>query len=225
MKDPDSTTPTNAALHAADTTFPKVLEDGNTFLSNAVQDGNFETVLALLQSGADANVPRANGDTPFIISIYTSNPEIASILIKYGADVNATTKGWTNLMVATYMEEAEIVKTLLEHGAEVDAKDSNGWTSLLLAANKQSFNIVSLLIDYGADVDAKNDAGWSALKMASGQCYEPMVELLIENGANLDQLWGPMAQKWLPEIRQRKKRTVELMIGIGIAALMRKQRW
>ena len=58
----------------------------------------------------------------------TRSPEVVTLLIKAGADVNAKDKyGVTPLhRAAAYNENPEVITILIKAGADVNAKDSDG---------------------------------------------------------------------------------------------------
>jgi ankyrin repeat protein len=81
-----------------------------------------------------------------------NNPEIASALLKAGADVNARdANGVTPLMFAAIDGNIGIIKVLLEAGANVNAKSNGYMTPLLWAFNYGHLGAMSMLLRAGAD--------------------------------------------------------------------------
>jgi ankyrin repeat protein len=75
------------------------------------------------------------------------NIEILEVLIKNGADVNATDDemGITPLMDAAYMNQVAAVETLLKYGADKNISDKNGKTAIEYATQRKNKRIVKIL--------------------------------------------------------------------------------
>ena len=103
---------------------------------------------------------------------FSSTPEIIKLLLKNGADVNATglpaLVGITPLMFAAMFSSPEVVKLLLDNGADVKFRTNKGATPLMFAVARPSAppEIVTLLIEAGADVNARDDDGMTPLMVA-----------------------------------------------------------
>jgi ankyrin repeat protein len=130
-----------------------------------------EVVSLLLKNGADVNaknigettalaaaIMNANPQVMSIISEKTrssalndianmrDNPELVSLLLKNGADVNAKNGyGVTILMVASIGNSPEVVSLLLENGADINARSNDGRTVLEYASDPK---VISLLRQY-----------------------------------------------------------------------------
>ena len=80
-----------------------------------------------------------------------SSPEVVTMIMDKGADVNAAdTDGWTALMFAAKRGEQEVAMILLKAKADVNAKNQDGWTPLMLARNAEHPAMVELLKAHGA---------------------------------------------------------------------------
>ena len=118
----------------------------------AATKGHVEIVRFLLESGADPDAPKPNRSwTALHTALVTSNPEIATILIDAGADVNAVSEtGATPLMVAVKWGYTEIVERLLAEGARTDPVNPQGFSALRLAQVEGKADIFRILIQSGA---------------------------------------------------------------------------
>jgi ankyrin repeat protein len=113
--------------------------DGFTALGLASFFGNQEIVKFLLENNADPNVASANSFhvAPIHSACAISNFEIAELLIKSGADVNAKQmSGVTPLHSAAHNGQTKIAKLLIENGAEVNTKTEDGKSPLEMAEEK-----------------------------------------------------------------------------------------
>jgi uncharacterized protein len=119
---------------------------GNQDLYDAIEQGDYERVQALLRQGADPQSTwrgfqllsardrdrRRHFDAPPLIrAIQLKYPEIAAVLIEHGADVNARdAAGTPALMLAARQGWTALVRRLLDRGADVQATDRDGQTIL-----------------------------------------------------------------------------------------------
>ena len=79
------------------------------------------------------------GITALMIASVRGGRDTAEILIKYGADVNATKKnGRTALMMAADEGHAWVVDLLIANGANVNAKSVTGDTAMKLAKDERT---------------------------------------------------------------------------------------
>lgn len=107
-----------------------------------------------LDREASPNVPANNSFkvTPLHSACAVSNFEIAEILIKKGADVNAKQmSGVTPLHSAAHNGQTKLAKLLIENGADVNAKMEDGKTPLLMAEEINNNETIELLKNSGAE--------------------------------------------------------------------------
>ena len=135
-----------------------------------VQRRDPRIIKALLDKGADPNVPGKNGYTPLMSAI---DPDVVRWLVQHKADVNARTKsGLTALMVGhqnVWPEPPEKDIILLTNGANPDLQENDGNTALHQAVRTGQTNIIAALLDYKANPNIQNNDGLTPLDIALSQ--------------------------------------------------------
>ena len=181
---------------------PNAAGAGYTALHAAALRGDLATVKALLERGANPELPITRG----------------SPVRRFGSQwaLPTTLQGATPLIVAAAYVEPDIMKALLAAGARADAALADGTSALLVAAGtpveKEArpsdlvrWNIVdsdtpvvpraepdvltavTLLLDAGANVnDVALATGDTALHGAAGDDMPSVIQLLVERGAALN---------------------------------------
>ncbi|MEA1786002.1 ankyrin repeat domain-containing protein [Arenibacter sp. GZD96] len=110
--------------------------DGFTLLGLAAFFGHLDLAQELLEKGADPNIAANNQFkvAPIHSACATSNLEMAVLLIKNGADVNAKQmQNVTPAHSAAHNGQTELVQLLFDNKADINAKMENGQTPLSMA--------------------------------------------------------------------------------------------
>lgn len=128
--------------------------------------------------------------TPLHWSAIFDHFEVSSLLINYGANVNAKdTAEKTPLHYAALSKGKKVARLLLARGAQVNARDKFGNTPLhdaVVVGNKEA---AALLISKRANVNEKNSSlGYTPLHLAAFLCRKELAELLIVNKADVNAL-------------------------------------
>ena len=87
---------------------------GFTALMHAAKTGNINCLVALLDDGADPNIPNYDDETDRIIRIG-------------GHDFQGDSRGTTAIIYAAHNGKADCVKKLIEAGADVNNASSGQW--------------------------------------------------------------------------------------------------
>jgi uncharacterized protein len=88
------------------------------------------------------------------------NAAAAALLIEFGADVKAKSKGgFTPLLFAVRDAHIEAAKVLLEHGANVNDVAPDGTSALNMAIVNAYYELATVLLDHGADPNATDPRG------------------------------------------------------------------
>jgi len=159
------------------------------------------------------NAKDESGSSALLISIYHQKPELTSLLLRAGAEVNAfeasaaglieeleralrddpslvrqhSHDGWTLLHLAAFFGHRELVVRLLDEGSEPLAVARNQEANLALSAAAAAGrnDVVALLLERGCPVDARGtSAGYSALHLAAHAGNTALVRLLLDAGAD-----------------------------------------
>jgi ankyrin repeat protein len=162
-------------------------DEGLTPLLYAAHEGHEDTVIALLDSGADVRSKDHAGRTALAHAIYHDFQAVARILLERGCDPNSEDNlQQTPLGGAAWSDFVEIVELLLKRGAQVNYKNDRGDTALFYAARKGHEGTVELLLKHGAQVNYKSDYGETPLLSAAQWGHEGTVELLLKHGAQVN---------------------------------------
>ena len=124
------------------------------FLAAKVTDT--EAMRVLLDAGADATVPSADGTTPLMVA--------SGVAIWNPGEDGGSLPGQED-------EVLEAVKLCLEHGNDINAANYRGMTALHGAAFRGANKVVGYLVEQGADLNARTDLGYSPLAIADGFSY------------------------------------------------------
>jgi ankyrin repeat protein len=187
----------------------KVLPDGRTFLSWAVEFEDEEIVRRLLDSGADPNIrdKMEHQMTPLIKALKLGNMDMVNLLMekdKYSMHIlvdEADDMGEEKAL--------ELASKLLGQGYDLNKRNWKGQNPVHIACHKGRKRFVEEFLrpDYGeqnAFVHGQDNSGKTLLQYAIDN--EDIVKLLIEHGANLSDVQAASLFK----IRQPKPLCVQL---------------
>ena len=177
---------------------------GVTALWAACQNNNSEVVELLLDPpvgvAADVNLPKLDGCTPLWVAASRGHLKCMELLIKYGADLNETTKYivapvrksrksrnqsqdtvGTPLFVASQNGMKPAVDLLLAANADVNRPRSvDGITSLMMATHNGHSDIVDVLLKSGADPIQASTTGLNALACAAMNGHLDILKTLYD---------------------------------------------
>ena len=170
--------------------------DGVTGVHVAAEEGHLECVNLLIEAGADVTVLDEEDRTPLLLSVKGNYGEVASALVKAGADPNTPyidDEGESHnlLMDSIIVENADFALLLIEHGADLYYKDDHKVTTLLQAAHRGIINVTEALLNKHAEspkageenwVDDASDEGVTPLLAASSEGHVVILNKLLSTG-------------------------------------------
>ena len=148
-----------------DNNFNNLLPNGMTALYLAIQIGDTETAMLLLNSGKpiDINIAPDNGVTPLHLALQNDLDSVATTLIEMGANLYAKRKvdDYMPIHVAASLGKTEHVKDMVElWGFDVDMPvPSSGKTALHLAVSKGWSHLLIYLKEVKADFGTQDING------------------------------------------------------------------
>ena len=115
----------------------------------AAYEGNFDAVVALVDSEAAIDCANNEGTTPLIWAAYAGREKICEKLIAAGAQVNNTDfLGNTAMHYAAYGNQTQVISLLYEKGARVSSKNHDGETPLEFAIKNGQAEAAKMLMKY-----------------------------------------------------------------------------
>src|ERR1700724_3603092 len=210
----DGTTPLHWAVYKIDADVVRALLEHGA--KPDVINSYGSSPLAAAATGSNAEVPNQEGQTALMLAARAGSVEVADLLVRHGANVNAREKwrGQTALMWAVDARSAELTRFLIAHKADIDARAlANDWpsqrtgeprnqyrptrglTPLLYAARSGCTGCVEALLDAGANPNKPNPDGVTPLIVAIDNFAYDTAKLLFERGASphLWDWWGRTA--------------------------------
>ncbi|CAK9807015.1 Ankfy1 [Anthophora quadrimaculata] len=199
-------------------------KEGMTLLHQAILKENSATAIFLLENGADMNTRTANGETPLQLSVHcrlgevvealckrgadtsigcplwdaldSDQEDVASILVKYGADTDCWDLGpegcqQTLLHRAIDYNKEDIAQFLIRSGCDLNAPRKFGpdgaggdeardeCTPLHLCCQWGLEQVVQTLIEHGADVNARDAEGKTPVHVAIQNQHSQIISLLL----------------------------------------------
>ena len=133
-------------------------------LFDAIEKGQPDIALQLIEQGVDVNQGLDGGNMPIHIASFNGYTKVVKQLISNGAKVNAKITGGgdpgaTPLHLAAMKGQADVISILLENGADVSSRlegggqtSTSGATPLHLAATHNQIQIVKILVQSGANL-------------------------------------------------------------------------
>jgi len=202
---PDQATMDNSLLMAADMCESEAVEEllaagadvnfsdpiGSTplYCASGKSGRGLLTMQALLDAGANVNTSCYDGTTPLHHAADKGTEIEVSLLLAFGADVDATMKTMprTPLRNAIVAHKEDSVRLLLDHGADRNAVFDGNRTPIFLAAGCGNYKIVQMILEKHTNVNVSMEGnGWTPLYIAAWKGERIMVRMLLKAGATVN---------------------------------------
>ena len=129
-------------------------------LHSAIRDAKVDEVTLIISCGENViNQLDKYGWTPLTLAAKKGFCEIAAMLIKEKADINAPDgNGATPITVAIKECRKGIVLLLLESGVDINQQDADGYLPIHHAIIQGNEDIIASLVKSGVDLNASDNA-------------------------------------------------------------------
>ncbi len=116
--------------------------DKNEALLALSKTGSAQEIQDALDAGADINAQNNWGTSALLMAAeYNTNPDVITMLIQAGADVNISDEDWnTALIYAAGNTNPKVITVLIAAGADVKAKNHNGESALDIIRQNSDLN-------------------------------------------------------------------------------------
>jgi ankyrin repeat protein len=144
----------------------------------AVESGQKEAVIYLLEKGANIEARAGDGMTPLLISAQTGNLALFDLLVQNGADPAAVDSGKNSalmVMLKAFSQNrenaGELAHALIRRGADIHARNNWGDTALHFAARYNQTGVLEQLIQNKADITTANRYGETPIFVSLGSPF------------------------------------------------------
>ena len=212
-------------------------EAGNTPIFYAAVNRDLEMVKLLLSNKANVK------DSPQVLNtaVQQNRRDIVEVLLRHGADVNASTKYGVTALHYTVLDKngtvsrsfldkdpdtkGEIVRLLLSGGANVNARAQNGIMTLHAAVRKGFLRVVDALLEYDADVNCAYENEKMPLYYSAEKGNKVISKMLLDKGANVNARQKDGRTALHVAIQHGHKEVVELLLKYGARVDSETKNW
>ncbi len=162
-------------------------EFGQSPLANAILSKNINTIIFLLDAGANPNFIDRYGDNTLMIAAYNNNLDATRLLINHIKKLLSAAFEQEVVCRTSYLnllptDLRELTLRYLQNNLYkfVNRVNYKGNTALIFATANQNAEMVKLLLANGADVSIKNKDRKTALNVAKEKGNQEIIKLLSD---------------------------------------------
>lgn len=161
--------------------------EGETPLHRIAVSGDpYDTGATILSLGADPNVVRADGRTPYVLAVRHGNSAVASLLRLHGARTEEVTS-IDEFVGACLRADAEAARSIVKSDPHIpEEMTSQDREVLLQAAGRNSIDSVRVMAEVGLDLGFTGESGATMLHIAAWHGHVEIVRLLLQHGVSVD---------------------------------------
>ena len=166
-----------------------------TALRSAVEHKNAGMATALLEAGADPNLPDAKGVSPLRAALGSGQLEMARVMFQHG--------GYPDDLLDPALDAGDIplLTALFECGLSPNRPDSSGENLLVRAVIDSRPDLIRFLLEKGADATRPGLQGQPALHMAAVTKNMDALKALLDGGADPNQAFlSPVKEEFLARV-------------------------
>lgn len=187
-------------------------------LLDAVRGKESQTVLRLLDEGADPEESGEKGRNCLHVACAGGSLEIVKALLVFGADINAKDDNRTTaLHFAAWENHVEIVDLLLDWGIFPEETEGSGWTALHDSVRKEFADIPVHILSRSRGLRNEADRILSLQALHAEERFLALLGILAEFHVELGAI-GICGHGFLHDARTRNySRAAEYLRGKGVA--------
>jgi ankyrin repeat protein len=165
----------------------------------AVSGDPYGTGATILSQGADPNVARADGRTPYVLAVRHGNSAVAGLLRVHGARVEGV--GPVDEFIGACLRaDADAARSILKSDPRLPQKMTSEDREILAqAAGRNRLDSVRVMAQLGLDLGTTGESGATMLHVAAWHGHVEMVRLLLQHGVPVDTrdtTYGSSALGW-----------------------------
>ncbi len=169
--------------------------NGHTALMHAASEGNMNSVVKLIEAGADISIIDLFGATAKDYAEWEEEYEIRDLL--EALRTNSENRGTHSdtfedrsshlpaIHQATLDGLIEKAQRMVENGTDVNSRDNYGRTPLHISSAENHNIDMSVLVELGADINAQDNQGRTPLMYAALDAKKDAIAFLVSQGANV----------------------------------------
>jgi len=201
---------------------------GESLLHHAARKDNQEIVSLLIDYGSDPEARNREGETPLLLAAeHSSNPWIAAVLLKSGANINAFDNAGNFILHKSILNEEggpAMIGYLCRRGIEVDRRQGDrkdGFTPLHLAVLQANIKNVDALLRMGAEPLERvgEETTLHLIARSSGKKSEihapEILELMLEYDFNVNEQDGRGDTPLHIAARNNRSKLVRILLQHG----------